>query len=113
MLSVNLCIIYVLKNSIMDELIIEAIENKNLLEFYYKNHHRIVEPHTFGVSTKGNNNLSAYQIDGTSDSGVVPDWKLFTVSKIKGLQVLEDTFAKPRNGYTTGDSRMEIIYAEI
>lgn len=37
----------------MNEIIIEAIENRKLLEFSYKNHYRIVEPHTYGVSSKG------------------------------------------------------------
>lgn len=97
----------------MEDLIIEAIENQNELEFYYNGHYRKVEPHTYGVSTRGNDTLSAYQTDGTSDRGEVPDWKQFTVSKIEDLRVLDSTFSGTRPGYTRGDSRMTEIYAEL
>jgi hypothetical protein len=97
----------------MKQTIIDAINNRNLLEFYYDGHHRIAEPHTFGVSTKGNDSLSAYQIEGTSDKGSVPDWKLFTVSKIVGLKISDKTFSGTRSGYRKGDSRMSKIYAEL
>lgn len=97
----------------MDEIIIEAIENKNLLEFYYKDHNRIVEPHTFGVSSKGNDNLAAFQIDGTSERNNVPDWGLFTVDKMVDLKILDENFEGTRPKYTRGDSRMTEIYAEL
>ncbi|MBC7749160.1 MAG: hypothetical protein H7Z76_11405 [Methylotenera sp.] len=97
----------------MKEQIIKAIENRNLLQFYYDENLRIVEPHTFGFSKKGNDILSAYQIDGKSDKGYVPDWKLFTISKILTLKTLERTFEGEREGYNTDDSRMITIYAEL
>lgn len=97
----------------MNQKIIEAIENGNLLEFDYNGHHRIVEPHTYGVNHKGNETLAAYQIDGTSDNGDVPDWKQFTTEKISNLQVLDETFTSARKGYKKGDSRMDEIYAEL
>lgn len=97
----------------MKQTIIDAIESRNLLEFSYNGHQRVVEPHTFGVSTKGNDSLSAYQIEGTSDKGVVPDWKLFTTSKIVGLKKSDQTFSGTRHGYRKGDSRMSKIYEEL
>ena len=97
----------------MKKEIIEAIENRNLLQFYYDDNLRIVEPHTFGVSKKGNDVLSAYQTSGTSNKGDVPDWKLFTLSKIQSLKTLEKGFEGEREGYTTGDSRMIEIYTEL
>lgn len=97
----------------MKKEIIEAIENKKIIEFYYDNHYRIVEPHTFGVSKKGNDTLSAYQIDGSSDKGSVPDWKQFTISKIESMKILNETFIQERDGYTRGDSRMISIYSEL
>lgn len=86
----------------MKQTIIDAIENRNLLEFSYNGHSRIVEPHTFGVSSKGNDSLSGYQVGGTSDQGIVPNWKLFTVSKIVGLKKSDKTFSGTRPGYTKG-----------
>lgn len=93
--------------------ITEAIENQNLIEFTYDGCYRLVEPHTLGEGKTGKENLSAYQIEGTSLHGNVPDWKLFTLSKIKGLNVLGETFDSPRSGYVRGDSRMVEIYCEI
>jgi predicted DNA-binding transcriptional regulator YafY len=97
----------------MNTKLITAIENMNLLEFNYKGHKRIVEPHAYGITTKSNEILRAYQTDGTSDSGKVPDWRLFSVNKIEGLRILDETFTKPRYGYKVGDSAMAEIYCEL
>lgn len=97
----------------MNNSIVEAIENKNLLRFYYKSHLRIVEPHTYGKTNKGNELLRAFQTGGTSDSGDVPDWRLFSINKIERLEVLEESFERPRFGYKTGDSAMDLIYVEL
>ncbi len=97
----------------MNDIIIEAIESRKLLEFYYKNHHRIVEPHTFGISSKGNENLSAFQIDGTSERNNVPDWGLFTIDKIVDLKILNESFVGTRPKYTKKDIRMIEIYKEL
>jgi len=77
-----------------------------LLEFDYNGHHRIVEPHTYGVSSTGKDTLAAFQTQGTSDKGTVPDWKQFTVDKVKHLKASGTTFTGTRPGYTRGDSRM-------
>jgi predicted DNA-binding transcriptional regulator YafY len=90
-----------------------AITNRNLLEFSYKGHHRVVEPFTYGITPKGNEVLRAYQTDGTSESGAVPDWRLFSVNKIEGLVILDSHFTQARPGYTSGDRAMNIIYAEF
>ena len=93
--------------------ICEAINNWNLIEFYYDGYPRVVEPHTFGVSSKGNDILSAYQVGGGSKQGKVEDWRLFTIDKISSLSVLKETFTDARNGYRKGDSRMVQIYCEL
>lgn len=93
--------------------IITAIENQNVLEFYYKGHLRIVEPHAYGTTAKGNELLRAYQIEGTSDSGEVPDWKLFSTNKIEQLTTREANFSETRPGYNPGDTAMSEIYCEI
>lgn len=97
----------------MNTKIISAIENMNVIEFHYNGHWRVVEPHAYGVTPKGNEVLRAYQKDGTSDSGKVPDWRLFSVNKIEGLKIIDDTFSKPRLGYKVGDSAMSEIYCEL
>ncbi|KEO75424.1 WYL domain-containing protein [Anditalea andensis] len=97
----------------MNDIIIEAIENRKILSFFYKEHYRVVEPHTFGIVSKGNENLSGFQIDGTSESIVVPDWGLFTIDKMVGLKILNESFVETRPNYTKGDSRMVEIYKEL
>lgn len=95
--------------------IIQAIENKNLLEFDYKDRIRIVEPHTLGINLKNNEVLSAYQIDGESDSIEIPDWGLFTISKISNLKILDDIFENPRTveGFKRDSSKMKTIICEL
>lgn len=93
--------------------IIEAIENRNMLEFDYDGHFRVVEPHTVGISKTGKEMLAAYQVDGESNRVKVPDWGQFSVSKIENLEVLNDVFDGTRPGYTRGDSRMDEIFAEL
>ncbi len=97
----------------MNTVIMTAIKNKSILEFYYKGHIRIVEPHAYGITSKGNELLRAYQIDGTSDTGKVPDWRLFSVNKIENLSTTQDKFRNTRPGYKTGDSAIDEIYCEI
>lgn len=69
----------------MNQAICQAIEEMRLLEFTYRGHHRVVEPHTHGIDRKGRESLSAYQVSGTSGSGGVPDWRLFRTSGITFL----------------------------
>jgi predicted DNA-binding transcriptional regulator YafY len=94
----------------MEELISKAIENKSLLEFIYGDKLRVVEPYTFGVSTKGNDTLSAFQIEGGSNSSNQLGWRLYSIDEIENLKVLDATFEPNRNGYNPSDSRMIKIY---
>jgi hypothetical protein len=55
----------------MNQEIIEAIENKNLVEFNYDGELRVIEPHCYGLSKKGIEVLRAYQVDGYSSSGFI------------------------------------------
>lgn len=97
----------------MKDIISEAIDSRRLLEFIYDGHRRVVEPHTFGVSRTGKDTLAAFQVEGTSSRGVVPAWAQFTVDKIEGLKLVDQSFADARPGYTRGDSRMKTIYNQI
>lgn len=96
----------------MNEIIITAIENKNLLSFNYDGEERIVEPHCYGETTAGNEGLRAYQVDGFSSSGKM-GWKMYDMSKADNITVLSETFDSPRAGYKKGDKGMDDIYAEL
>lgn len=96
----------------MNQTIIEAILNQNVIEFFYDGDLRIVEPHCYGITTAGNEGLRAYQIDGYSSSGIM-GWKMYDLSKADNIIALNQTFNGPRPGYKPGDKGMATIYTEI
>ncbi len=95
----------------MNLLIIEAIRNRKVIEFTYDGESRTVEPHCHGLTTKGNEAIRAYQIDGYSSSGKM-GWKMYDVSKAESIQIRVDIF-EIRNDYKKGDKGMSEIYCEL
>jgi hypothetical protein len=95
----------------MNKVIIEAIEGQYLLQFDYEGKQRIVEPHCYGLTSKGNEAIRAYQVDGFSSSGKM-GWKLYDLAKATSFIVLEDTFAI-RSDYKPGDKGMIEIFCEL
>ncbi|MGY3821351.1 hypothetical protein [Acinetobacter haemolyticus] len=76
----------------MNRAIIEqAIKTKSIIEFSYKGHHRIAEPHVLGVS-KGDLQVLSYQVGGTSNSGGVPNWRRFELIGITNLVITDRKF---------------------
>lgn len=96
----------------MDTLIINAIKNQNVIEFYYEGELRIVEPHCYGETTAGNEGLRAFQVGGYSSSGKL-GWKMYDIGKADDITNTGDSFDGPRPGYSRGDKGMSRIYAEI
>ena len=96
----------------MLQTIIDAIRNHETLSLTYSGTSRVVEPHTVGVSTKGNDVLSCYQTQGAH---IKPghEWDLLTVSKITNLTNTGHLFVGTRPKYSRNDSRMVKIYAEL
>lgn len=75
------------------EVLIEAINSRRLVNFSYENQPiRRAAPYAIYVSTAGNTNLDAYQYDGYSQSGNLPDWRNFLLEKIQNLEVLNEKF---------------------
>jgi predicted DNA-binding transcriptional regulator YafY len=97
----------------MRDTICEAIENKQSLSFTYERLPRTVEPHKVGRTTAGNVVLSGYQTGGQSHSNSIPYWRLYKLSKIKDLSVLDEDFDGPRPRYKPTDKRMRRIYCKI
>ncbi len=97
----------------MNQTICEAIKKMKILSFTYNGHERTVEPHAHGVTTAGNECLRCYQVAGGSSSGKVPDWKLMTADKMSDLQMSQNGFSKPRDGYNKGDKGMSTICCEL
>lgn len=97
----------------MIQAIISAIQNKHALSFIYDRYSRVVEPHTYGVDSKGHAALRAYQVRGGSESGEYIGWKLFHVNEMHGLTVLSEHFAGARPKYKRGDSAFSTIHAQL
>jgi len=96
----------------MKKEIIKAIENLNVLEFYYEGELRIVEPHCYGMTTARNEGLRAFQTGGFSSSGKF-GWKIYDLGKAEDIIVTDEQFDGQRPGYQTGDKGMSKIYAEL
>ncbi len=90
----------------MNTEICEAISNKSIIEFNYHGEMRTVEPHCHGMSSKGNEVLRGYQIDGGSVSGNPSPWRLFNVGDITSLEITNNNFDEPREGYNPNDKGM-------
>ena len=74
-----------------EELIQSAITDKKLLKFDYHGYERIVEPHVYGVKN-GKGALLAYQIEGGSSSGGLPEWRRMFLDEISDIEILDRTF---------------------
>ncbi|KFN38235.1 hypothetical protein KN63_05030 [Smithella sp. F21] len=97
----------------MNHTIINAIQQKKLLSLSYDGITRTVEPHAYGVSSKGNELLRCYQVRGGHGSEKPHDWDLLTVSKIVALTDTEEHFSGARPDYKRDDKAMQTIYAQL
>jgi hypothetical protein len=90
-------------------LICEAIKRRRLLMFGYGDFVRVVEPHMFGVNSAGHEMLSAWLRPGHSRSDPEGGWRNYLTSEIANLQMLDETFAGPREGFNPADPRMREV----
>ena len=97
----------------MNKDICSAIKTKRIITFYYDGGLRRIEPYCHGVTKKGNELLRAFQISGYSRSGNPIGWKLFSLSKIANLKILDDTFQSIRRDYNPKDSAMSRIFCKV
>lgn len=92
--------------------ICDAIRSMQTLSFTYNGFRRVVEPHAYGIDTKGHEALRAFQTTGGSESGEL-GWKLFHVREMHGLSTLQTTFSGPRPGYRRGDRGFSSIRCQL
>jgi hypothetical protein len=93
--------------------ICDAINNRDVLSFYYDGGIRIVEPFCYGISTAGNPVLRGYQIDGYSSSGNPIGWKLFKVSEMSDISLTGNKFTDIRPHYNPTDKSMYRIICNV
>lgn len=88
----------------------DSIAQRRMISFTYDGHPRVVQPAAYGTHiTTGNLLLRGYQVDGSSHSRKPPLWDLFSVEKMVGLQILEETFQDDPPGYSPGDKHLNVI----
>lgn len=97
----------------MLEIVKQAIENRNLLEFTYQNQLRIVEPYTYGTNRNGNELLSAYQIAKECDSIDKLGWKIFVLDEVNDLKVLKNSFKVVRTEHNLDDLKMTSVFSTV
>lgn len=94
--------------------ICDAIQKRALLEFRYHGHLRVVAPYCYGRSKRdGAPVLRAIQIRGTSASGGFGFGKLWIVSEMVGLRVLDEAFVPNDPNYNPNDSAMSDVICRV
>jgi hypothetical protein len=92
----------------MRQALVEAVKDRRRLRFVYNGRQRLVEPQCYGIGAKGTELLRVHQLLGGEERE-----PLFNVSKIVGLEVLDEVFDRPGPHYKKGDSAMKVILAEL
>jgi len=96
----------------MNQEIINAIRNKKMIEFDYRGHHCIAEPHVYGRNGRIEQIL-VYQVGGSSSSGRLPGWRRKNVPEMSLLVVLKASFAgnrpNPSGQHSKWDETYEIV----
>lgn len=93
--------------------IFEGIEKQRLLEVFYEECFRIVEPHLYGRDQDGKDVLKAYQIAGGLNQESSVGWKLFDMSGMHHLACLSTQFAGVRRGFRAGKPALQKIYCQL
>jgi hypothetical protein len=68
----------------IDNIIREAIANRNIIEFTYHGCDRIAESHVYGIH-KGRKQILVYQIGDHSVSGGLPNWRRINVGEVSSI----------------------------
>lgn len=97
----------------MNQTIIQAIQNKQVLEIRYHGFTRTVQPHAYGRSKKGQYILRCYQIAGGSVSGKPVDWKLLLQDEMISIATTGACFSGPQPGYKSTDPAIPDIVAQL
>ena len=95
------------------DLLIAAVNRRQVLKFSYEGCVRIVQPQTYGMSYTGRFVLRGCQTGGESRSGQSKIAKLFDVAKILKLQETDEHFRQALPSHNPQDSAMKVIFATL
>ena len=95
----------------LDQLLRNAIQNKRLIGFVYKNNERIVEPHDYGIQN-GIVRLFCWQVGGKSSSRI-PGWRMIDVDGMQNCEMLDQYFAGNREIATGKHHRWDEVFIRV
>jgi hypothetical protein len=101
------------KDKPMNQLLCHAIHAKKLISLTYNGISHVVEPHVYGLCSKGEELLRCYQVEGDRISNQLNDWNLLIVSNIEKLTMLENGFISARPGYVKNDEEISFVYDQL
>lgn len=93
--------------------IVTAIENAKCLELSYGGFKRLVEVHSYGVTSEGNDVIRVWQVSGGSVSNERTGWKLLRIDEARSINLTDIKSEAPRHGYKRDDKGMTRIYCQI
>ena len=98
--------------SSVDERLRFAIANKRLIRVKYSGRVRIGEPHDYGIQRTPK--LLIYQRRAaTAADGRPIGWRLFEVSRIDAVDVLEETFKGSRRDSYEHHMHWDVVFARV
>ena len=86
----------------------EAIQEKRIITFRYKDVERVVHPHILGVAGEGHVAMSGWQISGTGRG-----WRLFYLLDMGRLEIADRTFRTSGPGYNPDDPAFNEIFVRV
>lgn len=92
---------------------LDALRGKACLTFTYHNLPRIVGVFTVGLTQTGRPAMSAWQIDGQSESNTIPDWGLFCFDECFDVALSDRPMPPTPPDYRKGAKQFKFIDAEF
>jgi hypothetical protein len=91
----------------------DALRQGKCLELRYDGFTRIVEVHTVGITTAGNEAMSVWQVRGGSVSNERQGWKRMRFDEAFSAHITDEKSEAPRQGYKRGDKGFSSISAQV
>ncbi|MBX4938647.1 hypothetical protein [Rhizobium binae] len=94
-------------------LALSALRANVCLMLTYDGLPRLVEIHTVGTTTAGRPAMSAFQVDGQTNTLPIQDWRLFCFDECFNVALSKLPSRAPRLEYKKGAKQFSIIDAEV
>lgn len=96
-------------------MICSAIRSRRVIEFRYNGNYRKVEPFCLGtlISRKDSVSLLCYQTGGIGRLHEAGGWKIYRLSEMKNIGVLDEQFSGIREDYHSRKVGMVTVYCSV